>query len=99
MIENGDLTTRQIAAHANCSRNAVKAIKRNLRDFGSTTRPGRRGGRPSSITPSMHDALLAHLDEHPELYLEEMVEWLWDEFPAAGEEQLLRVLAKGVGDK
>lgn len=28
----------------------------------------------------MRETLLAHLDEHPELYLEEMVEYLWDEF-------------------
>ncbi len=72
MIENGGFTIRQIAADANRSRDAVKAIKRNLRNFGSTTLPARRSGRRSSITSEIRDALLAHLDKHPELYLEEM---------------------------
>lgn len=32
------------------------------------------------ITPQIRDALLAHLDKNPELYLEEMVAYLRDEF-------------------
>ncbi|OQV09551.1 Homeodomain-containing protein [Cladophialophora immunda] len=85
MIENGSFTNRQIATMkgVKCSINAVKAIKRNLRDFGSTTRPG-RGGRPTLTDhPLNARCSFAHLDEHPELYLEEMVEWLWDEFGVA----------------
>ena len=80
MIENGGLTNRQIAIHAKCSTNAVKAIKRNVRDFGSTMRPSHRGGRPLSISAMMRAALFAHLDKHPGLYLEEMVDYLWNEF-------------------
>lgn len=80
MIENGGFTVRQIAADANCSRDAVKAIKRNLRNFGSTRAPARRSGRRSSITSEIRDALLAKLDKHPELYLEEMVAHIWDDF-------------------
>lgn len=80
MIENGGFKNQQIANRANCSRNAVKAIKRNLRECGSTTKPARRSGRPSSITPSMRHALLAHVDKHRELYLQEMVEWVREEF-------------------
>lgn len=74
MIGDGGFKNRQIAKAADCRTGAVKRIKRNICDFDSTTRPGHRGGRPSTITPTMREALLAHLDEHPELYLEEMVE-------------------------
>jgi transposase len=80
MIEQGCFTNGQIADDNGCRIGAVKAIKRNLRVFGSTKAPGRRGGRPSSITPEIRDALLAHLDKNPELYFEEMVAYIWDEF-------------------
>jgi transposase len=80
MIEQRCFTNGQIADDNDCRIGAVKAIKRNIRDFGSTKAPGCRGGRPSSITPEIRDALLAHLDKNPELYLEEMVAYLRDEF-------------------
>lgn len=80
IIEQGRFTNRQIADDNDCGIGAVKAIKRDLRDFGSNTAPGRRGGRSSSIAPAMRDALLAYLDKNPELYLEEMVADLRDEF-------------------
>jgi transposase len=80
MIEQGCFTNGQIADDNDCRIGAVKAIKRNIRDFGSIKAPGRRGGRPSSITPEIRDALLAHLEKNPELYLEEMMAYLQDEF-------------------
>jgi transposase len=82
MIQDGAFTIPQISDAANCSFDAVKAISRNLRNFGSTRAPRNPGGRPSSITPIMRDALLEHLLRKPDLYLEELVVYLWDEFEA-----------------
>lgn len=80
VIENGAFTYPQIGQAANCSVDAVKAISRNLRDFGSTRAPQNWGGRPTSITPTMREALLEHLLRKRDLYLEEMVVYMWDEF-------------------
>ena len=80
MMDDGRFTNRQIADAAHCSKGVVKAIKRNLRDFGSTAAPPSRGGRPPSMTPMMRDALLGHFRRRPDLYLEELVVYLWDEF-------------------
>lgn len=80
MIEDEGFTNEEIAEAASCTDRTVKAIDRNLRLFGSTTAPPNRGGRPRSITPAMLDSLLEHLSPTPDLYLEEMVEYLWKEF-------------------
>lgn len=42
--------------------------------------PPIKGGRPRSITPLMLEALCEHLLEKPDLYLDEMALFLWDEF-------------------
>jgi transposase len=47
---------------------------------GLATAPLNGRGRRRSITPPMLDALLQHLLEKPDLYLEEMEVFLWDEF-------------------
>jgi transposase len=80
MIEDRGFTNEQIADAASCTDRTVKAIDRNIRIFGSTTAPANRGGRPRSITPVMLDSLLEYLSRKPDLYLEEMVAYLWDEF-------------------
>jgi hypothetical protein len=77
MIDDGRFTNRQIAEAADCSIPAVKAIKRNIHDFGSTTAPLNGGGRPPSMTSVMRDALLEYLLRKPNLYLDEMVVYLW----------------------
>ena len=80
MLNDSRFTLRQISKANNCSIPAVKAIKRNLRTFGSTTAPSNHGGRPQSITRVILNALLEHLLRKPGLYLDEMVVYLWDEF-------------------
>jgi transposase len=80
MIDDGRFTNGQIAKAAHCSIPAIKAIKRNLHDFGCTTAPPNGGGRPPSMTPPMRDALLEYLRRKPNLYLNEMMVYLWDEF-------------------
>jgi transposase len=73
-------TAKQIAKDTDCSRRTIHRMRSNLRDFGSTTAPPNRVGRPRSITPPMLDALCGHLQENPGLYQEEMVLFLWEKF-------------------
>ena len=80
MILASSLTTVQMAAVAGCSERSVKAIRSNLRHFGSTKAPANGGGRRRTITSSMLEALCDHLLEKPGLYLEEMAVFLWDDF-------------------
>lgn len=71
---------RLLTAASMQSKPSVKAISRNLRDFGSTKAPPNRGGRCPSVTPLMREALLEYLVQKPGLTLEEMVVYLWDDF-------------------
>jgi transposase len=80
MIEDGGFQNQEIEDAASCTVRSVKAIRRNLRLFGSTTAPSNRGGRPRSITPVMLESLLQHLGPDSDRYLEEMVAYFWKEF-------------------
>ena len=80
MILEHAFTYEQIADAAGCSYDAVKHIRLNLRCFGSTTAPPNGGGRPRTQSPSMLDALCEHLLRKPDLYRDEMVMYIWDEF-------------------
>jgi transposase len=80
MIVSGSLKTNEMADAAYCSPRAIKRIRSNLRHFGSTKAPFNGRGRPRSITPIMLHALCDHLIEKPDLYLDEMALYLWDEF-------------------
>ena len=48
--------------------------------FGDIRAPLIPGGRPRVISPVMLEALCDHLLEKPDLYLNEMTEFLYDEF-------------------
>jgi transposase len=74
------LTASQMAEAAGCSERSIKTIRSNLRLFGSVRAPSNGAGRPRSITSIMLEALCDHLLEKPDLYLDEMVVFLWDEF-------------------
>jgi transposase len=80
MICSGSLTTSQMAEAAGCSKRSIINIRSNLRLFGNVQAPPNGGGRPRIITPTMLDALRNHLQERPDLYLDEMVDFLWEEF-------------------
>lgn len=79
MIDDGRFTNLQIAKVNHCSKGAVKTIRRNPPDFGSTTAPPNCGGRPPSMTPATRDALLEYLLRKPNLYLDEMAIYLQDD--------------------
>lgn len=70
----------EIANVAGCSSRSIHRIRSNIRDFSSTKAPPNRAGRTRSVTPVMLEALCEHLLEKPELYQEEMVLFLLDEF-------------------
>jgi len=57
-----------------------KRIRSNLRSFGATKALSNGVGRPRSITPPILDTLREYLLENPELYLDKMAVFLWDEF-------------------
>lgn len=80
MITSRSLTTSQMAEAAGCSKRSIITISPNLRMFGDVRAPLIPGGRPRVITPVMLEALCDHLLEKPDLYLDEMAEFLYDEF-------------------
>jgi len=80
MILSKSLNAAQTAEVAGCSDRSVRAIRSNLRYFGSTRAPSNGVGRPRSVTRPMLDALCEHLLEKPNLYQDEMAVFLWDEF-------------------
>lgn len=73
-------TNAQIAEAARCTPRSVTTIRSNLRCFGSIRAPANGIGRRRTITPPMLEALCERLLEKPDLYQDEMVVFLWDEF-------------------
>ena len=80
MIRSGELSMSQMAKAASCNKRTILRISSNIRTFGSVKAPPNKGGRPRSISPTMLEALCDHLLEKPNLYLDEMALFLWDEF-------------------
>jgi transposase len=80
MISSKSLTTSQMAEAAGCSKRSIITISANLKMFGDVRAPLIPGGRPRAISPAMLEALCEHLVEKPDLYLDEMAEFLQDEF-------------------
>lgn len=80
MITSSGLNAPQMAEAANCDKRTIKRHRSNIRMFGSVAAPLNKGGRPRSLTPLMIQVLCDHLLEKPQLYLDEMVVFLWDEF-------------------
>lgn len=74
------LKTDWIADVAACGLHSVNAIRSNLRCFGTTRTPFNGRGRPRSITPPILDTLREYLLGKPDLYLDEMMVFLWDGF-------------------
>jgi transposase len=80
MILSKSLTTTQMADIAGCSTRSIKAIRSNLRYFGTTKAPLNGVGRPRCISPSMLEALREYLLGKPDRYLDELAVLLWDDF-------------------
>jgi hypothetical protein len=67
MILDKKLTTREMADAAGCSERSIKAIRSNLRYFGSTKAPQNGGGECRSTTLQMLEVLKEHLFEKPDV--------------------------------
>ena len=80
MILSGELTDVQMARIAGCSARSIQTIRLNIRLFGTTIAPRNGGGRPRSISLPMLSALCERLIEKPDMYQDEMVLFLYDEF-------------------
>ena len=80
MILSSELTDVQMARIVRCSERSIQTIRLNLRLFGTTRAPRNGGGRPKSISPPMLSALCERLIEKPDMYRDEMVLFLYDEF-------------------
>jgi transposase len=74
------LTTSQMAKLAECSERSITNIRKKMRLFGSPNPPTIPPGQPPSVTPVMLDALCDRLAEIPGLYIDEMANFLRDEF-------------------
>lgn len=84
MIQSDSLSDKEIARVVYCSTRTVRIARANHRVFGSVTAPNNvRGGRHSAIPPHVLDALLDYLLSQPDLYLDEMVEFVWDQYEVA----------------
>lgn len=80
MVSSKSLTTSQMVEAAGCSKCSIITIRANRQMFGDARAPLISGGHPRVITPVMLEALCDHLLEKPDLYLDEMAEFLCNEF-------------------
>nr|CEG03952.1 unnamed protein product [Fusarium acuminatum CS5907] len=69
-----------IARTANCRDSSVRRIRTNMRCYGSTKAPPNGVGRRRLLSPPMLTALLDRLAAKPNMYRDEMVEFLEKEF-------------------
>jgi hypothetical protein len=79
-IEAGRFSNSEIATVAHTTDRTIRRIRRNIRIFGQASAPANNPGRPAIVRSQIVDALLDHLTEKPELYLEEIAWIIWDEF-------------------
>lgn len=94
MILSNDLTDEEIAKTIPCSTRSIVAIRSNLRRHGSARAPRKVAGWPRTMSTPMLHALCDHLVMKPELYLDEMAMFLYDEFRISVPEQTIgRALA------
>lgn len=70
----------EIAEIADCTARAVRRIRSNLLRFGTTTALPNSAGRPKTIAPPMLTALYDQLSLNPCMRLEDMADFLQNEF-------------------
>ena len=80
LLEYRDLSNRDIGRLAHVSEWTVRNIQRNLHAFGQPLNPYRRHGPQPVLHPDAMEALMEYLLEKPNLYGDEMAEWLWQHF-------------------
>ena len=81
LVDQG-LTNKEIQRQVNTSRKSVSLLRGNLKisEGGFTTKPRLSNGAPRALTADMVKALTTYLLGKPNLELNEMLWWLWDEY-------------------
>jgi transposase len=90
MIRSSSLCDRNIADIASCSQRTVVRVRANVQAFGAPSVPKAIGGRSSRIPSHVLDALLDCLLIKPDLYIDEMAEFILDEFDMSVPEHSVR---------
>jgi transposase len=80
MIRSNSLSDKDIANVVTCSTRTVRSARASHGIFGSVSAPKNVHGRRSSIPSHVLAALLDHLLTKPDLYLDEMVDFVWDQY-------------------
>lgn len=80
MIRSSSLRDRDIANIVSCSKRTVTRVRANIRAFGAPYAPKAARAPRSRILPHVLDALLDRLLIKPDLYLDEMADFVWDEY-------------------
>ena len=83
LILSGIHSNADIAVATHCTARTIQRHRRNLRVFGSISGLPNPGGCDPILTKPMIAALIRHLFEKPDLYLDEMAWFIWDEFRVA----------------
>lgn len=83
ITQSASLSDKGIASVVNCSTRTVRSARAHHRVFGSVTAPNNVRGRHSAIPPHVLAALLDHLLNKPDLYLDEMAGFVWDQYEVA----------------
>lgn len=79
-VRLGNIRAETIAEQEYIGLRTVYKIQANIRRYNTPYPPRLRGmGRPRSITTGAGELLLQFLDHYPWAYLEEQVQFLWDE--------------------
>jgi hypothetical protein len=99
MIDSRSLATSEMAEAAGCSKRSIITISNNLRMFGDVRAPLIPGGRPRMITPFMLEALCEHLIEKPDLYLDEMADYMTNSNCSCPHTLLVEPFDRRVGPK
>lgn len=97
MIRSSSLHDREIADIASCSKRTVTRARANVRAFGTPYAPKAARAPRSRILPHVLDALLDRLLVKPDLYLDEMADFEWDEFELKVSEDSVRRSLKAYG--
>ena len=81
LVDQG-LTNKEIQRQVNTSRKSVSLLRGNLKisDGEFITKPRLSNGAPRALTADMVKALTTYLLGKPNLELNEMLWWLWDEY-------------------
>ena len=78
MLQSSSLTVEEIADAVGCSTRTVRTARTDHQTFRSVSAPKNARPRRSNVLPHILTALPEYLLTKPDLYLDEMVDFMWD---------------------